>query len=210
MPSHPSGVAVGCSALPQISGQQIKPGRLTVGSSSEEQEEQQQKQGPLQPWVAPGARRRKRRLQAAATFPHHSAPLDGGQRERKAQPGFGTRHPPHVCWALRGTPSPGSCGFSPCLPHPGVLPPHSPGEGDAAQVGSHAGEAVPGSCQPREQPSHESNYQDRNQASGGVPAEMSLPSLRMLPQGAKTPPPDQEQHTQHVGRGDAGREERCC
>lgn len=61
-PSHPLGMAAGCSTLPHISGERIKPGQLTVGGSSEEQEEQQQKQGPLHPRVAPGTWRRKRLL----------------------------------------------------------------------------------------------------------------------------------------------------
>lgn len=58
--SPPLGMAAGCSApFPNLKATD-EPGRLTVGSSSEEQEEQQQQEGPLQPRVTPGARRRKR------------------------------------------------------------------------------------------------------------------------------------------------------
>lgn len=95
-------MAVGCSALPQISGQHIKGGWLTIGSSSEEQEEEQQQQGPLQTWVAPGEE--KGACRTAAIF-HH---LWMGARGKAKM----TRHRlPQIC-----LPFPESCRFFPTLP----------------------------------------------------------------------------------------------
>lgn len=90
-------------------------------------------------------------------------------------------HPTHagLCGAA---PLRGPAGFPQRFPHPGTPPPRSPGEGDAARAGTRTGEAVPGSCQPGEQPSHEPNCRERNGASGGGPAEMCPPSPRMVPQ----------------------------
>jgi len=91
---------------------------------------------------------------------------------------------------------PGSAGS----PHPGVPPPRSPGEGDAAQAGIRASEAVPGSRQPREQPRHEPNCRESSRASGGGPGR----DIPLRPPGCSHRGIKSLHRTQHVGRGDAG------
>lgn len=195
----------------QISRQQIEPGRLTVGSSSEEQEEQQQQEGPLQPRVTPGARRRKRSPYDSTHLCPPQHPSGWGPEGKQSPAGLRHKTPTPRMPGSAGQPL---SGVRRVFPNASPIPaPHHHAHLERGMP-PERGPAPVRRCQAAASPenSHPTNRTAGRETEPQAGARQRCP---LRPQGCsrsgdKTPPPHEGTARPACGERRYSREEGCC